>query len=135
MIPIIAIANIPTKTTSGCIKLLASFILYPIPELEAIISAPTTAIHDIPRPSFNPNKYWESRQEDMGNRAVSFIYEPGSTFKAMVAGAAGKPHHAQGAYGKPSPPISADLIAAPARRCRVNCDATTQQKQHLLSLK
>ncbi len=56
----------------------------------AIVMDPSTGeiLAMASRPSFNPNKYWESRQEDMGNRAVSFIYEPGSTFKAMVAGAA-----------------------------------------------
>lgn len=40
------------------------------------------------RPSFNPNRFWEANDEAWRNRAVSFIYEPGSTFKAMVAGAA-----------------------------------------------
>lgn len=40
------------------------------------------------RPSFNPNRFWDANEEAWRNRAVSFIYEPGSTFKAMVAGAA-----------------------------------------------
>ena len=40
------------------------------------------------RPSYNPNRFWEYPQENWKNRAVSFIYEPGSTFKAIVAGAA-----------------------------------------------
>ena len=40
------------------------------------------------RPSYNPNKFWDYPPENWKNRAVSFIYEPGSTFKAMVAGAA-----------------------------------------------
>lgn len=40
------------------------------------------------RPSYNPNEFWEYPPEDWRNKAVSFIYEPGSTFKAMVAGAA-----------------------------------------------
>ena len=40
------------------------------------------------RPSYNPNKFWDYSPESWKNRAVSFIYEPGSTFKAMVAGAA-----------------------------------------------
>ena len=40
------------------------------------------------RPSYNPNRFWEYPQENWKNRAVSFIYEPGSTFKAVVAGAA-----------------------------------------------
>lgn len=38
------------------------------------------------RPSYNPNKYGDYPPELWRNRAVSFIYEPGSTFKAMVAG-------------------------------------------------
>lgn len=40
------------------------------------------------RPTYNPNEFWEYPPELWRNRAVSFIYEPGSTFKAMVAGAA-----------------------------------------------
>lgn len=40
------------------------------------------------RPSYNPNKFWDYKPEVWKNRAVSFIYEPGSTFKSMVAGAA-----------------------------------------------
>lgn len=40
------------------------------------------------RPSYNPNKFWEYKPEMWKNRAVSFIYEPGSTFKSVVAGAA-----------------------------------------------
>ena len=40
------------------------------------------------RPSYNPNRFWEYPREHWKNRAVSFIYEPGSTFKAIVAGAA-----------------------------------------------
>ena len=40
------------------------------------------------RPSYNPNRFWEYPRENWKNRAVSFIYEPGSTFKAIVAGAA-----------------------------------------------
>lgn len=40
------------------------------------------------RPSYNPNKFWDYNPETWKNRAVSFIYEPGSTFKAVVAGAA-----------------------------------------------
>ena len=39
------------------------------------------------RPSYNPNRFWDYPQENWKNRAVSFIYEPGSTFKAIVAGA------------------------------------------------
>ena len=40
------------------------------------------------RPSYNPNRFWEYPQENWKNRAVAFIYEPGSTFKAVIAGAA-----------------------------------------------
>jgi len=39
------------------------------------------------RPSYNPNRFWDYEQEVWKNRAVSSIYEPGSTFKAVVAGA------------------------------------------------
>lgn len=39
------------------------------------------------RPSYNPNKFWEYSQEVWKNRAVSSIYEPGSTFKIITAGA------------------------------------------------
>lgn len=40
------------------------------------------------RPSYNPNRFWDYEQSSWKNRAVSFIYEPGSTFKAITAGAA-----------------------------------------------
>lgn len=40
------------------------------------------------RPTYNPNRFWDYQPEVWKNRAVSFIYEPGSTFKAVVAGAA-----------------------------------------------
>lgn len=40
------------------------------------------------RPSFNPNKFWNYSDEDRMNRAIGFNYEPGSTFKSVVAGAA-----------------------------------------------
>ena len=40
------------------------------------------------RPTYNPNKFLDYDQEVWKNRAVSYIYEPGSTFKAIVAGAA-----------------------------------------------
>ena len=40
------------------------------------------------RPTYNPNKFWQADDEAWRNRAISSIYEPGSTFKAIVAGAA-----------------------------------------------
>ncbi|MBQ7515325.1 MAG: PASTA domain-containing protein [Schwartzia sp.] len=40
------------------------------------------------RPTYNPNHFSDSPMEDWKNRGVSFIYEPGSTFKSIVAAAA-----------------------------------------------
>lgn len=40
------------------------------------------------RPSYNPNRFFDYSQEVWKNRAVSSIYEPGSTFKVITAGAA-----------------------------------------------
>jgi len=40
------------------------------------------------RPSYNPNKFYDYKTVDWKNKAVSFVYEPGSTFKAVVAAAA-----------------------------------------------
>ena len=40
------------------------------------------------RPSYNPNRFWDYEQDAWKNRAVSYIYEPGSTFKAITTGAA-----------------------------------------------
>ena len=40
------------------------------------------------RPSYNPNRFWDYDSLTWKNRAVSTIYEPGSTFKSIVAGAA-----------------------------------------------
>ena len=40
------------------------------------------------RPSYNPNKFADYDASLWKNRAVSFIYEPGSTFKAIVAAGA-----------------------------------------------
>ncbi len=40
------------------------------------------------RPTYNPNRFWDYDDEVWKNRAVSFVYEPGSTFKTITAGAA-----------------------------------------------
>ncbi|MBR1886290.1 MAG: PASTA domain-containing protein [Schwartzia sp.] len=40
------------------------------------------------RPSYNPNHFEDYPMETWSNRAVSHIYEPGSTFKSVVAAAA-----------------------------------------------
>mgnify|MGYP002621706344 CR=1 FL=1 len=40
------------------------------------------------RPTYNPNRFWDYDPEIWKNRAVSFVYEPGSTFKTITAGAA-----------------------------------------------
>lgn len=40
------------------------------------------------RPTYNPNQFYDFSPEAWKNRAVSFVYEPGSTFKAVVAAAA-----------------------------------------------
>lgn len=40
------------------------------------------------RPTYNPNEFYKYTPEEWKNRAVSFVYEPGSTFKAIVAAAA-----------------------------------------------
>jgi cell division protein FtsI (penicillin-binding protein 3) len=39
-------------------------------------------------PTFNPNEYRESDQDDRRNRAIQDLYEPGSTFKMVTASAA-----------------------------------------------
>jgi len=40
------------------------------------------------RPAFNPNSFFRFKEQDWRNRAVATIYEPGSTFKAIVAASA-----------------------------------------------
>jgi cell division protein FtsI (penicillin-binding protein 3) len=40
------------------------------------------------RPTFDPNSYAGSSEESRQNRAIGTIYEPGSTFKIVTAGAA-----------------------------------------------
>lgn len=40
------------------------------------------------RPTYNPNQFYKYSQNEWKNRAVSYNYEPGSTFKTIVAAAA-----------------------------------------------
>lgn len=40
------------------------------------------------RPTFDPNTYWKYPAASFSDRAVSYIYEPGSTFKPIVMGTA-----------------------------------------------
>ncbi|HWR31794.1 MAG TPA: penicillin-binding transpeptidase domain-containing protein [Negativicutes bacterium] len=40
------------------------------------------------RPAFNPNSFFRFKEQDWRNRAIATIYEPGSTFKAIVAASA-----------------------------------------------
>lgn len=56
----------------------------------AIVLAPKTGevLAMAMRPSYNPNHFASYPDTDWTNLAVSSIYEPGSTFKAVVAGAA-----------------------------------------------
>ncbi len=42
----------------------------------------------VSRPTFDPNYFYNYQPADWSNRAVSTIYEPGSTFKPVVAAAA-----------------------------------------------
>ena len=39
-------------------------------------------------PTFNPNAYRDAREDARRNRAIQDLYEPGSTFKIVTAGAA-----------------------------------------------
>lgn len=40
------------------------------------------------RPTYNPNEFYKYSPMEWKNRAVSFVYEPGSTFKSIIAAAA-----------------------------------------------
>ncbi|MCX7643227.1 MAG: penicillin-binding protein 2, partial [Armatimonadetes bacterium] len=55
----------------------------------AIILDPKTGdiLALVSKPDFNPNEYWKFPPERFLNRPLSFVYEPGSTFKPIVAAA------------------------------------------------
>jgi stage V sporulation protein D (sporulation-specific penicillin-binding protein) len=40
------------------------------------------------RPTYDPNQFYKYNEDDWKNRAVSYMYEPGSTFKTIVTAAA-----------------------------------------------
>ncbi len=40
------------------------------------------------RPTYNPNQFYRYGPAELKNRAVSIVYEPGSTFKSIIAAAA-----------------------------------------------
>jgi cell division protein FtsI/penicillin-binding protein 2 len=40
------------------------------------------------RPNYDPNRYYDAKPDQMRNRAISDMYEPGSTFKIVVTSAA-----------------------------------------------
>ncbi len=40
------------------------------------------------RPNYNPNEFYNYKPQSWKNRAVSILYEPGSTFKTVIAAAA-----------------------------------------------
>ena len=40
------------------------------------------------RPTYNPNQFYRYNENQRKNRAISVVYEPGSTFKSVVAAAA-----------------------------------------------
>lgn len=42
----------------------------------------------VSRPTYNPNRFYQYSPNEWKNRSVSNVYEPGSTFKAIVAAAA-----------------------------------------------
>ena len=56
----------------------------------AIAMDPTTGeiLAMVSRPTYDPNQFYRFGQNELKNRAVSIVYEPGSTFKPIVAAAA-----------------------------------------------
>jgi len=62
--------------------------------VSVIVSEPATGsiLAMANHPAFDPNEYWESPVSHHRNRAVSDIFEPGSTFKIVPASAALNEH-------------------------------------------
>jgi len=56
----------------------------------AVVSDPNTGeiLAMACRPNFNPNRFNDAKPDEMRNRAISDMYEPGSTFKIVVTSAA-----------------------------------------------
>lgn len=54
-----------------------------------IVSEPTTGdiLGMASYPTFNPNRFWEAPLDHHRNRAITDVYEPGSTFKIVVLSA------------------------------------------------
>ena len=71
-------------------------------------------------PSFNPNAYGQYPKEQLRNRAVQEIYEPGSTFKVVTASAALEEH-----VFEPD-----DMVDASAGMWRNGSRVVTEAKRH-----
>ncbi len=63
--------------------------LHPV-AASAILADPVTGeiLAMASRPNYDPNHYSEAKTENLRNRAISDMYEPGSTFKIVVTSAA-----------------------------------------------
>ena len=70
-------------------------------------------------PTFDPNDPGATPAEDRGNRALSDVYEPGSTSKIMTAAAAIE-------EGAATPDVAGHRPAGPAPR-RTTCSTTTSR--------
>ena len=59
-----------------------------MPALSLWIQRPVKILAMANRPSYDPNNYNQSGEEAFKNIAVTNLYEPGSTFKPIIASAA-----------------------------------------------